>query len=84
MCVGHVILEGLVSLIPPSPLTLTRFLPPLVGFSEGRDLMETSYLGLSVSWSLTFCIISGYGYLFHLLQEEASLMMAEQGTDLRV
>ena len=50
----------------------------------GRDLMETSYLGLSVPRPLTFWLIF-VCYLYicsHLLQEEASLMTAEQDTNL--
>lgn len=52
---------------------------------EGRDLMETAWLGLSVPKLLTLYIMSGYESLCicsHLLQKEASLMMTEQGTDL--
>ena len=45
--------------------------------------METSHLGMSVLMSLTLCTLSGCRLCIcsHLLQEEASLMMAEQGTD---
>jgi hypothetical protein len=52
--------------------------------TDGRDLIETSCLGLSVPRSLTLCIMSGCRSLclFHLLQEEASLIMTEQGSDL--
>ena len=47
--------------------------------------MEISCLGLSAPKSHTLCILSDFKSLYicsHLLQEEASLMMAEQGTDL--
>ena len=48
------------------------------------DLVETFHLGLSVPRSLIFCMMSVCGslYWFPLLQEEVSLMMAEQGADL--
>lgn len=46
------------------------------GTFEGKDLMETSHLGLSVPRSLIFAHCSAVAlYLF--LQEEVSLMMAE-------
>lgn len=45
---------------------------------EGRGLMKTFLLGLSVCTYLTV----GLSICFYLLQEEASLMMAEKGTDL--
>lgn len=53
---------------------------------EGRDLVETSCLGLSVARSLTFCILSGMGLCICslLLQEVALVRTAEQGTDLNV
>lgn len=58
---------------------LTLFLPPLPWGSlspEGRDVMETAHLGLSVSKSLTLCTRSGCGSLCsYLLLEEVSLMM---------
>lgn len=49
-------------------------------FPEGRDLKEISHLGLSVPRSLALynvsaCLCMG----FYLMEEEASLMMAEQG-----
>ena len=45
--------------------------------------METYHLGLSVPRSSTLFMMSGYGLgiCSHLLQEEETLMMAEQGTD---
>lgn len=73
----------LVSAFPSS----TCFPPPLLQGSlipEGRDLMETSHLRQSVPRSLTLCTLSSVGLYIcsHLLQEEASLRMAKQGTDL--
>lgn len=32
--------------------------------NEDRILMETSHLGLSVSWSLTLCVMSGCRFMF--------------------
>lgn len=57
---------------PPIPMTLTLFLFPLLQASlspEGRDLIESSHLGLSISRSLTLCNLSGCGSLLfpHLL-----------------
>lgn len=51
---------------------------------EGRNFMEISHLGLSVSVSLTLCILSVCGSLCLFLsgQEEDTLMLAEQGTVL--
>lgn len=45
--------------------------------------METSILWLSVQRSLNFCIISGCGFLIssRMLLEEASVMIAEKGTE---
>jgi hypothetical protein len=43
--------------------------------------MKTFVLGLRVQRSLSLCIISGL-WVSDMLQEEASLMMAKQGTDL--
>ena len=69
----------MVSLIPSG---LTLFLPSLLKSSlslEGSSSVETSYLGLSLSehyLAVGLCICS------FLLQEEDSLMMDEQGTDL--
>ena len=48
----------------------TLFLPGSLS-SEGKDLIETSYLELCVSWSL--CLMS----CSLLLQEEAPLIMPE-------
>lgn len=46
--------------------------------------MGTSHLGVSITGSLTLCIMSNHGslYLFPSMQEEASLLLAEQGTDV--
>ena len=45
--------------------------------------MELYNLGLSIAGSLTFCTLDvGFCICSHLLQEEASLVMAEQGTGL--
>ena len=53
---------------------------------EGRDLMEISLIGLSVLRFLIlyimYCMPLSICICPHLLQEEASLMMAEQGTFL--
>lgn len=49
-------------------------------FPEGRDLMQTSYVELSVLRS-AHCLAVGLSICFHLLQAEASLMMAEQATE---
>jgi hypothetical protein len=71
-----------------SPLALTIFLSPLQGplSPEGRDLTETSRLGLSVPRTLTlhnaWMWVSVVVSVFLATAEEASLMMAEQGTDL--
>ena len=45
--------------------------------------METSRLGLNIPGSLTLHICPALDLFVwsHLLQEESSLMMAEQGTD---
>lgn len=52
---------------------------------EGRDWIETSFLGLSVPGSPNLCLSSACGSLylgvFALLHEEASLMMAKQGME---
>ena len=46
---------------------------------EGRNLMKTMYLGLSVPKSLTLCTLPHHGfmYLSHLWQEKVSLMIDE-------
>jgi hypothetical protein len=85
-----------IGVLHPEPLAFKVFLPPLPQNSlspEGRELMETFHLGLRVPGALNLCILSGWGLGWggvvlcicpHLLQEEASLMMAEQGTNLWV
>lgn len=66
----------------------TFFLPSSQQISqnpEGRDLMDTSHSGLNAPSSLTvYCLPVVLCICFHLLQEEASLLVAEQGTDLWV
>lgn len=88
MWINPVDLEDLDSLVSSSSLTLTFFLHSLVhGFlvHEERDLMETSNLNLNMLRSLTHCIMSDIGFLYsHQLQEEVSLIMAKQSTDLLV
>jgi hypothetical protein len=61
--------EGLGFFGVPCPLCLlhTLFLSPLLWGSlsaEGRNLMETSHLRLSVARSPTLCIMSGSGSLY--------------------
>lgn len=73
--------DGLVLLCCPPLLT------PLLHCSmspEGKDLMQTSRVGLSVPRSLlsAHCPAVGLCICPPLLQEEASLMVGEQGTDL--
>lgn len=70
-----------------TPLTLALLLLPLLRGSltpEGRDLMETSALGLSVRGLplSVYCLPVGLCMCSHL-QKEASLMTAEKGTDFR-
>jgi hypothetical protein len=65
------LVRGLLFCCPPSPLALTLFLFLLPWGSlnpEGKDLMETSCLGLRVPRSLTLSIMSGCGSL-HLFCE---------------
>lgn len=84
LCVDPADLEGLVPSTPPGS---DIFLPHLLKDSEpwGRDLMEMSLSGLSISRSLTLYIRSACGLCIcsHLFQEE-TFLMAEQGTDLQV
>lgn len=65
-------------------ITLLLPLPPGSLSAESRDLMETSHLRLNVPKSVPVCTQSSCGslYFFPWLQKEASLKMAEQGTDL--
>lgn len=65
----------------PFPLVLKIFSPPLPHISsnfEWRGLMKACHLGTSVPKSLPLCTFSSCVSLYysHLLQEEASLMMA--------
>lgn len=67
MSIEHADLEALFSWCLPSPLALILFLPPLLLGSlspEGRDLIQTSLLGLSVLRPLTLCVLSESLYLF--------------------
>lgn len=70
------------------PLALTLFLLPLLQGSlshEGRNLVETSCLGLNIQRHLVLCVMSGCGSLYSLLlQEEASLIKVQQDTALWV
>ena len=65
-----VVLVSLVSSIPSGSCALSvLFLPPVLQSflsSDGRDLLETSYLELSVPRSLTLIVMPGCGsqYLF--------------------
>lgn len=77
-----------VYLVPSFPFgSYTLSASPSTEFSEprgDRDLMEATHLGLSVPRLLTLCTLSGCGSHIssQLLQEEASLVMADQGTNL--
>ena len=86
-------LEYLISLVSPIPAgSYNHFSSSFAWFHElcGRNLMELSYLWLSVLRSLIICIVLLWFSVFclfvclflpHLLQEEISLMMAEQDSD---
>ena len=67
----HVDLIGFAFLVFSIPSELLRLLSPLLLLDslnpEGRDLMKTSHLGLSVPRSLAFSIITGYGLLYLFL-----------------
>jgi hypothetical protein len=84
MCIRHV--DFLLFSIPSGSHTLSA--SSLVVFPEPKEsnLMETYCLELRVSRSLTLCLLSDVGLClcFHFFQEEAPLMMVEQGTVLRV
>lgn len=74
-------LQLTLSLCPSSPLAPTTLC--LLSLSpRGMDLMETSHSGLSVSRSVTVCTLFSCGLCVDPVQEEASLMRVEQGTDL--
>lgn len=86
---GHVDLESLEFLCPPSILALILFLPPSLQGSlrlEGRNLKETSYLGPRAPESVTLCMMSLFVslHLFPSVGEEDSLLMPKQGTELNV
>lgn len=73
----------------PSTLPLPIFQLPLqhkcLTF-RGKVLMKLCYLGLDVSKSLTLHIVCAVSLCvsFHLLQDEADVMISKQGTDLQV
>lgn len=75
ICVLAVLcLEGLGSLVPYIPLTLSKIpLPQRFLSFKGKDLIVTSHLSLSVLWSLALCIMSGCGsiYLFPYITERS-------------
>ena len=84
MGIIHVDLDSLFFLVSFTILALTLFLTPLLGSSlspEGRNLMEAFHLELSVprSFSLSARLAVGLYVCPDLLQEEASLIMAEKG-----
>lgn len=79
-------IEGLVFFVSSSPSN-SYIIPDssFPGFPESKswDLMETSILGLTVSSSLTLCIMSSYGSLnFFISAGGAFSDHAEQGTNL--
>lgn len=67
-------------------LQIFYFLFHTVPRPEGRNFMEISHLGLSVSASLTsaYCLRVGLYVCSCLVQEEDTLMMAEQSTVLSI
>lgn len=73
MCDGLMCLEGLVSWVSPSRLTLPSLLKDSLD-PKGRDVMETFHLGLRIPVSER-CAAVG-------LSVCSSLMMAGQSTDL--
>jgi hypothetical protein len=78
-------LEGFVFLfsIPSDYYNFTSNLRKGSLSSEGRDLIKTSHLKMSIL-VFTLCIMSGCGslQLLYLLQQEAFQMMAEQYTSI--
>lgn len=61
--------------------------PSILGVWEGKDLMRPSRLELSIPRSLTLCTLAhrravALCICSHLLHEEASQMMTDQGTSL--
>lgn len=74
--------QGMGSWCPPSALALTLFVPTLPkGFLRGKDMMETFLLRLSIPRShmlcITECLTMDLDKYSHLMEEAASLMMAE-------
>lgn len=87
MSFAHLDLKGFVSWCLFSPLVLIYFLPPLLQsplIPEGKDWIDTSQLGLRVPRILTLHVCCGSLYLFHLLQEGASLVMAKEAADVSI
>lgn len=79
--------DSLVFLVSSTSLALTLFQPCLLQYSlspAGRDLREESHSKLSVLTSFILCIIPWCGSLTCslMMQEEVSLMMTAQGTDI--
>lgn len=63
MCVSHTDAGSLV-VVSLSALALTLFLHLLFcGVPRGRDLIETSLLGMGVLRSLSLCLVPGWGSL---------------------
>lgn len=78
-----VILTALFSFIFFIPLGSHTLLPSLLGHSlssAGRDLTETSYLGLSLPRSLTLCIMSDCGSLYSVPSAEGGGVSGESRT----
>ena len=81
MC--SVVSKCIVSLVSSFQVSLKIFLQPLMLGSlipEQKNLVEISYLGLSLSSSACSPIV-GLCFCFHLLQEVASPFMTKQDTD---
>ena len=86
MLFAHVDLKGfvfLLSSIPSDYYNLTSHLRKGHLSSDGRDLIKTSHLKMSIL-VFTLCIMSGCGslQLLYLLQPEAFRVMAEQYTPI--
>lgn len=72
-------LSSLVSPIAIGSYRLSTWAP----WARREGLMETTRSGPSVPRSLTLCPAVGFCVYFHVLQEEASLLMPEQDWSLR-
>jgi len=58
-------LQGLVSMVPSILSGSCSFCLLFCTVSDTlHNLVETSFLGLNILWSLTFCLCSDYGYFF--------------------